>query len=399
MKKKILAGILLAVMLLTSLTSCTMTDLDMFFGSVSKDETPIINNIYVEGGDNYENINITSTADKNLLAASKAVLSVVSIRTTKSAGSGVIYELDKTTGDALVITNFHVVYDEANDNIYDEIYLFLYGMEYENYAIKAEYVGGSMTYDLAVLRVSASPVLVTSPARAVEIANSDEVSILETAIAIGNPEAGGISATVGSISVDNETITIGFETEPEETIVELRVMRTDAAVNGGNSGGGLFNDKGELIGIVNARSSDMTSQNIGYALPSNHVVAVAENIKYYSKNASSYKVHKCMLGIEVAVTEVSARYDETTGKIAKLEKVEVTKIDRFAGAYGYLEDGDVINWIEVDGLRCDVTRLYQVVDTMLYARVGSRVTINVTRNGATVSVTIPVKPSMIETVR
>ncbi|MBO7303814.1 MAG: trypsin-like peptidase domain-containing protein [Clostridia bacterium] len=393
MKKKIISLALVIVMTLATLTSCMAID---FSGMLTPDEekTPQINNIYVEGGPTYGDINITSTAEKNLLAASKAVLSTVSIFTSSSAGSGVIYELDKSKGDAIVITNFHVVYNSEKNQIDSEILLFLYGMEHMDYAIEAEYLGGSINYDIAILKVSSSPVLVTSNARAVDVADSNKVSILETAIAVGNPEASGISATVGSISVDSEPITIAFEVKGETVVVELRVMRTDAAVNGGNSGGGLFNDKGELIGIVNARSSDTESHNIGYAIPSNVAVAIAENVKYYSERGS-YKVHKCMLGITVTVSKMSSKYDETTGKLEKLETVSVMELSATSGAKGYLREGDVINSITIDGVTHRVTRMYHVVDAMLYARVGSTVTLNITRGGITRDVTIPITQSLL----
>lgn len=394
MKKKLISLALVLLMTLGALTSCVMPD---FSGILNPEEekAPQINNIYVEGGPTYGDINITSNADKNLLAASKAVLSSVSIFTSTAAGSGVIYELDKTKGDAIIITNFHVVYDSENNRIDPEIILFLYGMENINYAIDAEYLGGSMNYDIAILRVTSSPVLATSIARAVDVADSDKVSILETAIAVGNPEGMGISATVGNINVDSETIEIAFTVSGKTVPVELRVMRTDAAVNSGNSGGGLFNDRGELIGIVNAKSADYSNDNIGYAIPSNVAVAIAENVKYYSATEGSYKVHKCLLGITVTVDEMSSKYDEETGKIEKVERVTVLEVSATSGAKKYLRADDVINSITIDGITHNVTRMHHVVDAMLYARVGSTVTLNITRNAVTYNVTIPITEDMV----
>ncbi len=231
-------------------------------------------NVTVNGGDNY-NITINSNENSNLLAAAKGLLSAVSIESNfditktyapsifgsggtkkteeKAYGSGVIYNLDKDLGSAYIITNYHVVYmkgsDTAND-VSDEIYVYLYGQEYPEYAISAEFIGGSMNYDIAVLKVTNSDVLRKSKAAAAEFADSNETSILDTAIAIGNPEALGISATVGAVNVDSEYITM---TSLDETgYISLRVLRIDTAVNGGNSGGGLYNAAGKIIGIVNA---------------------------------------------------------------------------------------------------------------------------------------------------
>lgn len=376
--------------------------------------------INVAGGNTYGSINITSTASGNLLAASKALLSAVSVRCTfetsqgygglysgtsqsGAAGSGVIYQLDKSTGDAYIITNYHVVYNaKANteNGISNNIKVYLYGMEMTtndntNYAIPAEYVGGSMYYDIAVLKVTGSTVLMSSNARAADIANSDEVTILDTAIAIGNPGDSGISATVGNINVDSEEIYVKFETTnySESQTVQLRVLRTDAAVNSGNSGGGLFNDRGELIGIVNAKDSDETVDNIGYAIPSNVAKAIADNVIYYNDGT----VKRCMLGVTVGVKSYSTDYDVETGKIYKIEEVVISELTSSSAVKSFLKVGDVINSVTVDGKTQKVTRTYHLVDSMLYARVGSTVVINVTRDGTATDVSIPIVSGMLTT--
>ncbi len=418
MKKKIIAILLLICVSVGSLSSCLMFDLNIDpAGSLSGPSGNT--NINVEGGPNYENITINSTHNKNLLAASKAVLSSVSVicryeeykysftgvptgtKETASAGSGVIYKLDKEKGDAYVITNYHVVYNARStkaDGISRNINLFLYGMENAtegdevSYAIPATYVGGSMNYDIAVLKVTASKILMESNARAVDIADSDDVAILDTAIAIGNPGGGGLSATVGSVSVESEKIAIGFETSEGAVAVSLRVMRTDAAVNSGNSGGGLFNDTGELIGIVNAKSSSTEVDNIGYAIPSNVAKAIADNAIYYADGT----IKRCMLGITVGVKKYSTDYNVETGKIRRLEEVVISKIEEGAAAAEYLNVGYVINSITVDGVTQEVTRIFHVVDSMLAARVGSAVTINITdTDGNTRDVSIPITENIL----
>ena len=415
--KKLIGLLPIMTLAVGSLSSCLLFEKgglgDLNVGNGGEGGTTI----KVEGGPTYEEINITSTADKNLLAASKALLSSVSVRCvfeeyqyswagtptgtkeTGSAGSGVIYQLDKNSGDAYIITNYHVVYNAnsiAENGISNKIYVYLYGMEMmtsENtsYAIPAEYVGGSMNYDIAVLKVTDSTVLIESNAMAVSVANSDDVTILDTAIAIGNPAGSGISATVGNINVDSEQIYVQFETASGTQPVELRVMRTDAAVNSGNSGGGLFNDSGELIGIVNAKDADESVDNIGYAIPSNVAKAIADNAIHYSDGT----VKRCLLGITVGVKSYKTNYDINTGKIYKLEEVVVTEITSTAAAKGILEVGDVINSITVDGVRCEVSRIHHVVDSMLYARVGSSVNVNVTRGGVKTDLTLPITEGML----
>ena len=422
MKKKILLLLLMAALSVSSLSSCLLVtgdggifeELNNAGNAVGNGGDTVIN---VDGGDTYENINITSTSNGSLLAASKAVLSAVSIICTfdettysflgqptteekASAGSGVIYKLDKEKGDAYIITNYHVIYNasaDQKDGISDDIRLYLYGMEMmtseeKTYAIPATYVGGSMNYDIAVLKVTASDVLMSSCARAVDVADSNGVSVLDTAIAVGNPGAGGLSATVGYISVDSEDITVAFEVGNSQKGVSLRVMRTDAAVNSGNSGGGLFNDKGELIGIVNAKSGDASEENIGYAIPSNVAVAIAENAMHYSDGS----IYRCLLGVTVGVKNFNTEYDLETGKIKKLEEVVVTEISNGAAVDGILEVGDVINSITLSGKTMEVSRIHHVVDFMLYARLGDTVSINITRGGETLEKELSVTAGMLK---
>ena len=404
MKKKLLAALLGAVISTVSLSSCVLPTLKI---GVS-DPAPENTTINVQGGSIYEEINITSTADKNLLAASKALLSSVnvtctfeknesgSIKKTTSYGSGVIYSLDKNKGDAYIITNYHVVYDSlaiTKGGISDEIYVNLYGMERptasdRSYAIKAKYVGGAISYDIAVLKVTGSTVLMKSNARAVTVANSDEVAILDTAIAIGNPGAMGISATVGHINVDSQEIFLQIS----DTLIEVRVMRTDAAVNSGNSGGGLFNDKGELIGIINAREADDSINNIGYAIPSNVAKAIADNAIFYSDGT----VKRCLMGVTVGVDEYSTDYDVETGKIHKRERVIIISIEKSSQIKGLLSVGDRINSITVDGKTTEVTRIHHVIDAMLYARAGSHVVINVTRGGVEKNIEFTATATMLK---
>ena len=271
MKKKLLCLVLL-IAIVSSLSSCILLD-GLTLGITNQAQQPQGDTyVTVEKVEQVDGITINSSYSPNVLAATKALLSAVTvtcrfeklttagIKEGYSTGSGVIFKLDKANGDAYVITNHHVVYDETSNTknrISPDINLFLYGQEYADYKIPATYVGGSMQYDLAVLKVSASQVLMKSNAIAAEFADSDSVSVLDLAIAIGNPEGETLSATVGYVNVDSEEIDNPAiektQNSSGNTLNTLRVMRIDAAVNHGNSGGGLFNEKGQLIGIVNAK--------------------------------------------------------------------------------------------------------------------------------------------------
>ena len=361
-------------------------------------------NVTVNGGDSY-NVTINSTESKNLLAASKALLSAVSITCTfkvtvntifgtpttqevQTAGAGVIYQLDKENGDAYIITNYHVVYyngANTDDDICDNIKVYLYGQEYEQYAIYADYIGGSQNYDIAVLRVKGSNVLRESNAVAAEFSDSNDVCVLDTAIAIGNPAAIGISATVGSINVDSENLTM--TSIDGKGRVTLRVMRIDTAINGGNSGGGLFNDTGKLIGIVNAKISDSSIDNIGYAIPSNVAKNVADNIIYYDKqNPDNDCVYRILIGVSVGIASARTEYDTATGKVHKIEDVKIESVTVGGVSDGKLVAGDIVRSVVIDGVTYEIVRTFNVIDVMLNARATSSVIFNVERNGEMISV-------------
>ena len=300
----------------------------------------------------------------------------------KSEGSGVIYKLDRDTGSAFIITNYHVVYDKSSnssDGISDDIEVFLYGGEDEGYAISAEYVGGSLYYDIAVLYVENCVALRNSAHNAPKIADSEDVAVGTTAIAIGNPEGYGISASLGIVSVNSEYITM--TAADGASTVSFRVMRVDTAVNSGNSGGGLYNDKGELIGIVNAKIVDSAVENIGYAIPSNVAASVADNIIDNCFRKEEKSVVRAVLGVTLASSDSIAVYDSELGTVKVKEKVSIAEVVKGSAAEGKLLVGDVLKSIALGERTVEVERRHHFIDLMLDARVGDTVVLKIHRGG------------------
>ncbi len=353
-----------------------------------------------DGKDGTDGADGKEGASSNVTATAKALRSAVSIfcdfSSFSSAGSGVIYKLDRATGSAFIITNYHVVYDASyrlGNGICQEISVYLYGSEIQGQELSATYVGGSQNYDIAVLYVENSDLLKSSFPAEVSVANSDEVCAGDIAIAVGNPESMGISASQGVVSVDSERITMTAADERSE--VTFRVMRIDTAVNPGNSGGGLFNEHGELIGIVNAKISDTSVENIGYAIPSNVAIAVAENIYEHCFQTSKTGVQRALMGITVSTSESCAVYDETTSKIRLEETVEIHQVSAGSLADGSLFAGDRLLAAQIGGRTITVTRQHHIVDAMLYARAGDTIVITVLRNGETLDVPLTVTAAHI----
>ena len=306
-----------------------------------------------------------------------------------STGSGVIYQMDQSSGSAFIITNYHVVYDSDSDTangISDNINIYLYGSEVTERAIPATYVGGSLYYDIAVLYVENSNILKSSDACGADIADSNEVVVGESVIAIGNSKGFGISATTGIISVDSEYI--NMTAADGKTSVSFRVMRMDASVNSGNSGGGLFDTNGNLIGIVNAKFIETGVEGIGYAIPTSVAISVADNIIDYCYGTELEQLQRAVLGITVMLTDTKAVYDSETGKISIKETVGVYTIADDSLVKDELQENDVIVSAGINGKMIEITRQHHLIDLILEARIGDTMTFNVLREGELIGIDV-----------
>ena len=403
--------VIACLVLSIALTSCDLfsilydtddDDSDSSYSS-SMQDTPsgdnITNNIIIEG----ESGNLVYAINSSLRSAVSVYCNFETSSlggSATSAGSGVIYELDGKNGSAFIITNYHVVYESSSktsNKISDDIFIMLYGMEYSDYAIPATYVGGSMNYDIAVLYVENNDILKNAYNRGsvaeATIANSDNIVVGETTIAIGNPEMYGISATTGIVSVDSEHI--DMTASDGRTSVSFRVIRTDTAVNSGNSGGGLFNAKGELIGIVNAKISSSDVENIGYAIPSNVARAIADNIIDYCFNKDCETVMRGLLGVTVVTASVYTEYDVESGVMKKYESIKINSVNKGGLADGILEAGDIVKTLKIGEKEIEITRQYHLIDAMLDVRVGDKITLEIERNGEPKTVTTTITESCL----
>lgn len=246
-------------------------------------------------------INVDKSAAGAVSAvAEKVIPSVVGIRTTaqvtsffgfpqssSSEGSGVIY-----TTDGYIITNYHVIAD-AVDSSKSSLEVFL--PSDTDTAIKAQVVGYNDDCDLAVIKISKKNL------PAAEFANSDELQVGEAAIAIGNP--GGLdffsSVSSGIVSGLNRTIEI-------ESTTQMKLIQTDAAINPGNSGGALCDAKGKVIGINSSKISSENFEGMGFAIPSNFVRQICDDIISNKDNKKAY------LGIIIS-TDYSPEYLQAYG--------------------------------------------------------------------------------------
>lgn len=350
----------------------------------------------------------SSNQGSSVEAVNKAIfssVSIYSIYTTGSGffeetvgaagGSGVIYELDRQNGNALIITNYHVVYNSELGSFANQIVCFLYGREYSAAQISCSYVGGSSKYDLALLEVKNSSVIKSSMASAATIANSEEISLGQTVIAIGNSLSQGISVTQGIVSVESENVASSGSANSSDT---QRLIRHDAAVSPGNSGGGLFNSAGELIGIVNAKIVDEDVDNMNYAIPSNTVKSVMKALKKYCLNTSNTSLYRPFIGVTIERTSSLAHLNQEKNRVEIIETLTVNEVTIAGLAYNKLKTNDKILAIAVDVVWIKITRMHQIEDILLGVFAGDTITVKVERAGQELDVSITITSNCLQQV-
>lgn len=258
-------------------------------------------------------------------------------------GSGIILK-----SDGYILTNYHVV--EGADALKVEVS----GTEYDG-----KVVGYDEKSDIAVVKIDATDL------PAISIADSSKLRVGDWTMAIGSPRGYEETVTTGIVSA------LGRSTAMQSaggTTIYANLIQTDAAINEGNSGGALVNDKGELIGVNTLISSESgDSSGIGFAIPSNYAVNIATQI------IDNGKVEHAKLGVTLE--------DSTNNKGAVVKSVE----DGTSAASAGIKAGDVITEFDGEKIETATDLVYAVNghlvgDTveMKYERDGQESTANVT---------------------
>ena len=294
---------------------------------------------------------------------------------TASEGSGVIYK--NADGYAYIVTNYHVI---ANSQ---ELEVLLA----DGTRAKAEIVGSDQWTDLAVIRIANTNVTTVA-----EFANSDEVEVGQTAIAIGSPLGSefATSVTQGIVSATNRAVATDVDGDGQEDWV-VTAIQTDAAINPGNSGGALINSAGQVIGINSMKISKSSVEGMGFAIPSNEVVSIIKQLE------TDGKITRPALGIsmvnlssvnERVIEQLNLPRDVKNGVV--IAEVMAKGSAKAAGLQAY----DVI--VEMDGQKIQGI---QNLRKVLYShKVGDKLEVTYYRNGqkqtTTISLTETNSPSL-----
>lgn len=229
------------------------------------------------------------------------------------AGSGVII-----SEDGYIVTNNHVIDGAEKITVTTK----------DGTAYEAKLVGTDSETDVALLKVEATGL------KAVVMGNSSDLQVGDTAVVIGNPlgQLGG-TVTSGIVSALDRDITLNGNS--------MSLLQTNAAINPGNSGGGMFNDKGELVGIVVAKSGGTTSdgttiEGLGFAIPIDDVKEVVQEL-----STNGYVTGRPSLGVNlVDIT------NEQTAMMYRVNQLGVYVL-KSTNEANNLQAGDCI--VSVDG--------------------------------------------------
>lgn len=280
-------------------------------------------------------------------------------------GSGFII-----SAEGYVVTNHHVVYLEPENSrgISGDMY---YEVTFsDGKSVSAVLVGEDATMDVAVVKVVAPNL---KPAA---LGNSDKTEVGELAIAIGNPAGAGENL--------QNTLTVGYVSAVNQKIVfngtKQSFIQTDAAINSGNSGGPLFNIKGEVIGITTFKSltssatSAMPTEGLGFAIPINNAMkSVEQIIKFGSIKKPGIGInYQMVMADEEAGTPFGARVETLmTGSTAEQAGIKV---------------GDIITKYNGN----DVTTKETLADAVAAKQIGESITFTVFRNGKHLDITVKI---------
>lgn len=319
-----------------------------------------------------------------------------STTTTESSasGSGVFYQIDTNEGDAYIITAYHMVYDStstAEDGIASDIKCYIYGSESDSdQAMEATFIGGDLSEDIAILKIDDSEILKDNDlVESVTFGNADNLFIGESVFAVGNNKGQGLSANEGTLSLLSYDATYSIS----DYTATVRSFRYDAATNAGNSGGAVYNEYGELIGIVNCKMETTGVEGMQYAVP----VSVVEGLAYHvvENYESTNKTTNTKVSLQATYEDDNsvAYINQATGMYNTKADVVVSKLE----SDGVLENaglqvGDIIESLEInpDGANNHtktINHYYEIDEFLYWASKDDTIKITYKRNGELYSVT------------
>jgi len=271
---------------------------------------------------------------------------------TAVSGTGFIISTD-----GYILTNYHVIEYSAEYG-YD-----LTVMTYDGSEYPAEIIGFESSNDVAVIKIDATGL---TP---VTFGNSNDIKVGEAVYAIGNPLGElTFTQTTGSISALDRVI-------KTDAYTSINMFQIDAAVNNGNSGGPVYNAKGEVIGIVTAKYASSGVEGLGFAIPINDAVTISSQLI-----ENGYIIGKAYLGVNLQdIQSYAIRYYNVPEGAYVYSAVE----DSCAAKSG-IQAGDIITAID----DAEVSSVAELKSLLKLHSAGETVTITVYRSGESIDISV-----------
>ena len=360
-KKYVTKGALIACMILTMILSSLLGAFisGAYFSKTSSDGRAQRNDSELSqldlGDATGSDLTVSQIVDKNENAVVEILMSGTQqnmwgqMQLVQGAGSGVIIK-----EDGYIATNYHVV-QGAN-----KVEVTLHNGD----SYVAQIIGSDPSNDIAVIKIDAKGLTTAT------IGDSSTVDVGDLAVAIGNPlgQLGG-TATTGIISALDRTLDVEGTT--------LTLMQTDAAINGDNSGGGLFNSKGELIGIVESKASAVGVEGLAFALPINTVAPI---INDFIENGGNTQVADGIPAVGVVISDVSEENAQYYGlESAGVYIAQVTGENAMKAGF---QEGDRI--VSFNGSQ--ISNSSEFITLVRKCKVGDTVTVVVSRSGQQIEI-------------
>ena len=281
---------------------------------------------------------------------------------TSGAGSGII--IGENEEEYLIVTNNHVIENTTSVKVQ-----FIDGK-----SVDAEMKGTDAGKDVAVIAVKKSdvPEETKSKIAIAEIGSSDDLTVGQGVVAIGNALGYGQSVTVGYVSAKGRSITAQDSSTGESTTVE-NLLQTDAAINPGNSGGALLNMQGQVIGINESKSVDTKVEGMGYAIPISSVTELINTLSLQKTRGTVDEANRGYIGFrgQNVDNEAAKKFNMPVG-------IFVYKIlDGGAAAESELQENDIITKFEGQS----VSSIEELKDKLTRYEQGETVTLTVKRPG------------------
>ena len=287
-----------------------------------------------------------------------------------SQGSGVIYKKDGEY--AYIVTNTHVINGAKKVDI----------RLADGTKVPGEIVGTDTYSDIAVVKISSEKVSAVA-----KFGDSSQLTVGETAIAIGSPLGSEYANTVtqGIVSSLNRTVSLKSE---DGQAISTKAIQTDTAINPGNSGGPLINIQGQVIGITSSKiatNGGTSVEGLGFAIPSNDAIKIIEQLE------NNGKVTRPALGIQMVNLSNLSTTDLQKLKLPDniTSGVAVRSVQPNMPANGHLEKYDVIS--KVDGN--PIASATELQNALYSHSVGDEMTITYYRNGKEETTTIKLDKS------